>query len=644
MTTSLYFCGILGPSDPVEDDWMVTDIAVATALVENPATNIHLFTTVPFHDFSCSHNGYLKFGDHRSDRLEVPVPDDSIVTVNRNGSTLKSIFLQKIYNVTKGMKPTDKLIVFIAAHGAEDGHVMIGKEPLTISDVASSVQNNATTILWSTACFSGKWLEGKVPWHGYVGAAAYGESDSLVVSDSNYNRGGVSMLTTFATLAADQNAVIPLPYRTHCNSDQRPHYYDEPTVICEPRHRSLEQRAALANETKNELSYSYDADTTADSRTQRPLFVPHLTSEVLNRFRLFRQSPEAPTSASQSRKTSCFRQAIEQVPPVPGLDIHELLVSGAQLLEARVSQGGLVFLSRRLQKSSFEEADILALCSVFDHRRRCRVAVESYIDWAGWKTSRPPRWDFSGGGVAAEFKMVGDDQEAEAWRAFFCWRPEVPDWRVLTWTDIRQQLALAWEAAEKPHFSAAHFLAVASHMDDLKKEKILTVASPTLQAAVHYISKIFEYPLLQDDSGSSAAPASFSAPASPSLPSSPNMPSTTFQPTDARRDVVAPSPPMSPVPAGGTLTSNTGAVIDQSPVEVARGTKTALVEHAAAEIAVETIPGPAAAAPPMAIGATAGVPSAINGTSSTVLSVPSTAVSKAPAPVAGAAGGAANTN
>ncbi|KAF9031387.1 hypothetical protein BDZ89DRAFT_626815 [Hymenopellis radicata] len=507
MTGTLYFCGILGASSPIEDDWMATEIAVAAALVENPATVVHLFSTIPFREFSgCSQDGFFKFGDDKADHLEVPVPNDAFVVIHRNGATLKDMFLHKISSITTHMKPSDKLIVFIAAHGVEEGDVMIGGHPLKISEVAHQIRNNATTILWSTICFSGKWLEGKVPWHGYVGAASNEESDSLVASDSNYHGGGVSILTTFATLAADQNAIIPLPYFS--NSELPVHYFDQPTPIGDSIHRSLHQRAAQANETKKHLGFSYDGVTTADRQTQRPLPVPQLASEVLNRFRLVRQSHRAPpipttlsTShiSSQSTRIASFRRAIKQSPPMPGLE--ELLASGTQLLETLVSQAGLVTMYHRLQKPSLEENDLRMLCSAFNHRRQCRIAIERYIDWGGWKTTRPPQWDFSGGGAQAEQEMVDDDdKDTPKWREFFTWRTGVPGWRALTWTDIRQQLALAWEAAGEPRFSAADFLAVAGHMDAVQKEGILISRSPSFQAAVHYITEISH----QDDSRFSA--------------------------------------------------------------------------------------------------------------------------------------------
>ncbi|KAJ6589844.1 hypothetical protein DFH09DRAFT_1274166 [Mycena vulgaris] len=453
MSGSLYFCGILGADDPVEDDWMVTDIAVAAALVDDPTTIMHLFTTVPFREFTCcSPTGYYKFGDPGADRLEVPVPDDGVVVVNSNGSVLKDNFLQELSSINTRMKPADKLIVFIAAHGDEvDGAVLIAKQWLKASEVAGAIKNNATTILWSTACYAGKWLEGNVPWHGYVAAARNEESDSLTPSDSNYTRGGVSMLTTFTALAADQKA----------------------------------------NEPKEELSHSFNANTTADARTRRPLPVPQLTTEVLNRFRLVRQSPAAPTTTPKTNKSGSFRRVIQQLPPVPGLDLLELVESGTHLLDSVVSQAGLVFLSGRLQRPTFSEADLRILLSAFTHRRKCRAAIETYIDWVGWQTTRQPQWDFSGGGGPLELEMVAaaDEEEvvAAAWREFFCWRPEGEGWRNLTWTDIRQQLALAWDAAERPQFSAADFLAVAKRVDDFRKENILA-SSPSLKTVVHHLA------------------------------------------------------------------------------------------------------------------------------------------------------------
>ncbi|KAJ7498875.1 hypothetical protein FB451DRAFT_1161520 [Mycena latifolia] len=493
---SLYFCGILGANDPIEDDWMATDIAVAAALVENPGTTIQLFTTVAFREFSCCQNGYFKFGDHGADRLEVPVPDDALVVLNRSGAGLKNHFLQKISSITTHMKPSDQLIVFIAAHGEENnGDVLIGEQPLKISEVASVIKNNAT-VLWSTACFSEQWLEGKVPWYGYVGAASNEESGSLVPSDSNYNRGGVSMLTTFATLAADQNAIVPLPYRTRSESVKESHYFEEPTPISEQLCRSLQQLAAQANIAKNDLSVSYDAHTTADSQTQRPLPVPQLTSEVLNRFRLVRQSPAVLTTTPKTNKSGCFRHIIQQLPPVPGLDLQELVESGTLLLDSEPSQAGLVFLSGRLQRSSFSEADLRILWSAFSHRRKCQASIESYIDWAGWQTTRRPQWDFSGGGSVVELEMVAADEQGAAWRAFFCWRPQAAGWRNLTWTDIRQQLALAWEAAEKPHFSAADFLTFADRIDDFRKESVLIATSPSLQTILHSVNKNYSRPVM----------------------------------------------------------------------------------------------------------------------------------------------------
>ncbi|KAJ7264441.1 hypothetical protein B0H12DRAFT_227796 [Mycena haematopus] len=385
------------------------------------------------------------------------------------------MFLQKISSITSGMNQSDKLIVFIAAHGEED--VMIGGEPLKISQVAGEVRNNATTILWATVCPSGKWLEGKSPWRGYVGAKE--ESDSLAALDSSYNRGGVSMLTTFATLATGQNAVVPLPYQTSSNSEKHRHYSDEPTLIREPIHCSHQTQA---NEAKKDLGNVYDAQTTADSQAQRPLPVPRLPTEVFNRFRLVRavqQLARAAATPWNREWADSFLRVMEQLPPMPGLDLRELVASGTQLLDTRVSAAPLVPMSRWLQRATFEEADIRTLCSAYNHRRICQIAIESYIDWAGWKTTRPPRWDFSYGGSTEEGEMVvdDDDEETKNWRRFFCWRPTCTSsgyyYRTISWIDIRQQLALAWEAAGKLRFSAVEFLAVASHMDPMKVEGIL---------------------------------------------------------------------------------------------------------------------------------------------------------------------------
>jgi hypothetical protein len=38
----LYFCGILGANAVTEDDWMASDIAVAAAIVDDPATAIQI--------------------------------------------------------------------------------------------------------------------------------------------------------------------------------------------------------------------------------------------------------------------------------------------------------------------------------------------------------------------------------------------------------------------------------------------------------------------------------------------------------------------------------------------------------------------------------------------------------------------------
>ncbi|KAJ6589836.1 hypothetical protein DFH09DRAFT_1425250, partial [Mycena vulgaris] len=444
-TGSLYFCGILGSND----DWMAADMAVAAAILDGPATFMHFFTTVPFREFGCCSDdgGYFKVGDHApgADRLEVPVPDEALVVLNSNGAILKDIFLQKIASISTRMEPADRLVVFIAAHARgeeDDGEVLIGGQALKISEVAGVVHDDATTVLWSR----GKWVEGEGegPRHGHVGAASKEDSDSL---DSNYNRGGASMLATFAALAADQNAVVP------SDSDKSSNSFDQPTPIGE---------------------------------TPRPLPVPQLPSDVLNRFRLVSQPPAAPPTTT---KSASFRVALQQLPPLPGLDLHELAEGGTQLLDAQVGQAGLVFLQRRLQRATFSEADARVLAGAFAHRRTCRAAIAAYVGWAGWGAARRPRWDFSGGGAALEREMVGaaaeeGEEAAAAWREFFCWRPQGEGWRNLTWTDIRQQLALAWEGAGRPRFAAVDFLAVAERVDEFRKEGVLMKGSTSVRTVV----------------------------------------------------------------------------------------------------------------------------------------------------------------
>ncbi|KAJ7781185.1 hypothetical protein B0H16DRAFT_1447701 [Mycena metata] len=461
---------------------MVTDFAVASALVESSSTRAYLFTILPLRSFACCSGDRFKFGDCMADRLEVLVPEDSLVQVNGNGASLKSLFLQRISSITTHMNPLDQLFIFIAAHGKEDeGEVLIGEQPLRITDVAAAIKNNAKTVLWSTACFSGKWLEGDVPWQGYVAAPSNEESDSLVASDSNYNRGGSSMLTTFASLAADQNIIIPLPYRSLSESARPPHYYEQPAPI-----KNTTDRADDANEYQQDLSCTY---TVGDPSTQRPLPVPQLTSEVLNRFTLIRYTPSASTTTPKTVKSGSFRRRMEQLPPIPGLDVQALVEFGVKLLDVQVSSAHLVYLTGRLQKPDLTQEDACVLFSAFNHRRQCQLAVETYLSWVDWRSKKPPQWDFSGGAGALEREMVADDKEAAAWQSFFCWRPKVAGWRNLTWTDIRQQLALAWEGAGKPPFSSTQFLAVASTMDDIKKGEIL-ISSPSMQAIVHLMSGI----------------------------------------------------------------------------------------------------------------------------------------------------------
>ncbi|KAJ7772536.1 hypothetical protein DFH07DRAFT_953003 [Mycena maculata] len=239
--SSLYFCAILGANDRVEDHWMLTDLSFATTLANTDTSDIHIFTTVPLRDYACcSPSGYVKFGDPASDRLELRVPDDSFVKME-------------------------------------------------IGEVKSAVHNNGTTVSWSTACFSRQWLEGNVPWHGYVAAAEDRESDSLVPSNSNYTRGGVSMLTTFATSAADHNIIAPLPYRAHHASTKPTHYGDHPTPLGEQRHRPLQELAEQANSLRREFSVAYESDIAANTQTQRPLPMPQFTNKILDRFKIIRR-------------------------------------------------------------------------------------------------------------------------------------------------------------------------------------------------------------------------------------------------------------------------------------------------------------------------------------------------------------------
>ncbi|KAJ7112414.1 hypothetical protein C8R43DRAFT_1138891 [Mycena crocata] len=480
----IHLCGILGASDPLVDDWMATEIAVATALVASSSTKTQIYTVVPFRSFACCKDGHFKFGDPKADRLGVPVPDDSLVIVNRNGATLKQAFLQKIANITICMHPHDRLIVLIAAHGEEEGgEVLLGEHTLKISEVSAAVKNNAKTVLWSTTCFSGKWIEGT------VAAAAKEQSESPLASVSNYTRGGTSMLTTSASLAPDQDIMLPSSLPASSNPT---HCCQHATPIRDAPHRSLSaDHAEGANDRRKDSSGAYDADTVADPSTQLPLPVPQLTSEVLDRFQLIRHNPSISPTAPTTTKVGSLRRQIEQLLPISGFDLEEFLQSGGKLVEAEISSAHLVYLSRCLQKPNLTQEDASVLLSAFQHRRQCQLAVEMYLDCVGWRSTRPPKWDSSGGGAELEREMVEGDKAAAPWRAFFSWKPAVAGWRTLSWTDIRQQLALAWEGAGRPPFSATKFLAIANSMDNVKKMNILASASAvSLQGVVHLIARL----------------------------------------------------------------------------------------------------------------------------------------------------------
>ncbi|KAJ7058106.1 hypothetical protein C8F01DRAFT_1371544 [Mycena amicta] len=465
----LYFYGILGAANTADDGWIATDLAVASSLVANSATT-NIFTTVPFRSFDACSGDYFKFGDPQADRLEVPIPDDSFVTVSHNGASLKNAFLNQITTVTMRMHPGDELVLFIAAQPETEkdtGNVLIGSELLSISEVAAAIKDNAKTILWSTACYSGKWLEGNVPWHSYVAAPAE-ELDSLVASNSHRHPGGTN-------------------------------YFHTPTAIREGNHRTLQDRADDANARRQELSWTYDVDATS---TQRALPVPPLTSQILDRFRLVTRpassSPATTTSASVKKTQSAsFRRCMEALPPIAGVDLTEFVEFGAKLLDTRISKASLVTLSISLANPNLTQEDVGVLFTAFEHRRRCEIAIETFIKRVDWQSTRPPRWDFTGGGVDVETEMVGADKEAVPWRDFFTWRPQVPDapaaeprrFRELTWNDIRQQLALAWEGAGKPPFSCAEFLLVATNLSDVRKTDVI-ISSPSLQAIIHLMSLV----------------------------------------------------------------------------------------------------------------------------------------------------------
>ncbi|KAJ7068812.1 hypothetical protein C8F01DRAFT_1119403 [Mycena amicta] len=424
----LHFCAILGANNPLVDGWMATELAVASALLETE-TRRSIFTILPFRNFDGCVNDRFKFGDRAGDRLEVIVPEDSLVVVNANGASLKSLFLQKIASLTSYTRPEDQLVIFIAAHGnKDDAAVFIDDQPLSIADLSAVVKNNARTLLLLTACSSAKWLEGNVPWNGYVAA--------------------------------------------------------EPTLI-------EEARADDTNERQNDPSRSYEVDMTGNPSTQRPLPIPQLTSIVLARFTLVRYRPLTSTSP----KSASFRERIEKLSPIPDLDSDELeqfVHYGVELVDATVASANLVFLSGCLRMPDLTEEDVRVLVSAFKHRRQCRLAVESYIDCANWRTKRPPRWDYSvaiGGSVLVE-EMVKESKETventKAWDAFkfFTWTSPTQVagrfWHSMCWNDIRHQMAFAWDGAERPPFSSTLFLDVAATMDDVKKSDIL-MSSPSME-------------------------------------------------------------------------------------------------------------------------------------------------------------------
>ncbi|KAJ7591096.1 hypothetical protein C8J56DRAFT_552788 [Mycena floridula] len=495
---TLHFLALLGADDPAKDGWMATDLVVISRVmtsVTQPSIS-RSFSIHPFRTFRCADaDGYFKYGDDGSDRVQVLAPDDDVV--NNNGAVLKNQFLATVKSTRKNMKPVDTLLIFIAGHGDEQtGQVWIGSATLSKFELSQAVGTRGKVFLWSTACFSGSWIDDNMPWYGYTAASSTQSSDSISASESQYCRGGVNTLTTLAELSEHRN--ILFPPRPHGENPEPPkHYLVEPTALKDAEDLPLNNLAIKANEIRRDLTYEYEGDACGDPRTKRGL--PFLLShELIAQFKLvpctkpktiIPSSPLSPSaasslvsptasssSASPPSKSARVRQNLkgQKFPCPKGIDVDVLVDLATPLIEASPTNTHLRELTHHLELAESSVLIMQCLWAAFQHRQKCKDAIDAFLQDGPWETTRLPRWNqfvTPGADQIVQQFIAENENDAEQMTKMLIWNSAV--WHSLSWTDIRIQFALAWDAAGRPVFSFQEFVAVADGAVNVKKVKIV---------------------------------------------------------------------------------------------------------------------------------------------------------------------------
>jgi len=194
---------------------MATDFAVLQYLLGAPPGNSFWA--------SCINLDKLKIefliGDRHCDRVIFPAPPSRCV---KNPKRLKKRFLEEVRSRKSSLTATDTLFVVLVGHGREDGGFCIGS---VNSDVVLLKHNlelalegfEGTTIVISTACFSGQWDSER--WTLLAGAEKDKESVSISKSASGHCRGGI-FVTSLMAAQAEKYGVLapscgPLPFLDH---------------------------------------------------------------------------------------------------------------------------------------------------------------------------------------------------------------------------------------------------------------------------------------------------------------------------------------------------------------------------------------------------------------------------------------------
>jgi hypothetical protein len=239
---STHVVAVLGSTDPVSDDWFLSDFCLLHKTLGTTAKLEHWLTCVDMHDAVRTLGRPIRHGP-MSNLKTVFSSDSARFYETVEPKALADTFLHHIQDVASSVIEGDRLVIIIVAHGSNDGEVGIGKDDLgsdicitreDIEERLAFAANDMKTTIITTACYSGLWLLPLSTRFNNTLAAAdqYAPSPSLLPSPSYHCNGGefVHTLTEdFTKLAIHRDSAI------HSVNNEPTFTVSDPTlqVICQ---------------------------------------------------------------------------------------------------------------------------------------------------------------------------------------------------------------------------------------------------------------------------------------------------------------------------------------------------------------------------------------------------------------------------